>query len=113
MIGGRGLLTESSGLVIPNVYSDSTTLALKDSLGVQMTKGTANTLTVPPNSDVPFRIGTIIPIEQYGAGQTTVQAGAGVTLRSRGGLLALAAQYSVASLRKIATDEWLLAGDLA
>lgn len=71
----------------------------------------ANTVTVPPNSSVAIGVGAYINLAQYGAGQTTVAAGAGVTIRSRNGLK-LAGQYAGASLRKIATDEWMLYGDL-
>ena len=77
---------------------------------VEMNNAAANTLTVPPNSSVAFPIDTIIEVYQMGAGQTTVAAGSGVTLRQAG---ALRTQYSTASLRKRATDEWVLAGDLA
>lgn len=72
----------------------------------------AVTLTVPPNSSVAFPTGTVVGVEQLGAGTVTITAGAGVTLRSRGNLLALAGQYAAASLRKIGGDEWLAAGDL-
>ena len=50
-----------------------------------MNVATANTLTVPPNSSVPFQVGTQVAVRQYGAGVTTLTAGAGVTIRSRGG----------------------------
>jgi hypothetical protein len=73
----------------------------------------ANTLTVPPNSSVAFPTGTVLEGVQYGAGQTTITPGAGVTIRSSGGKLKTTAQYSSFSLRKIATDEWIAAGDLS
>jgi hypothetical protein len=80
---------------------------------VEMNVGTANDLTVPLNSTQAFAVGTIIELFQYGAGQTTVVATGGVTIRSSGGKLKLTGQYSAASLRKIATDEWQLTGDLS
>jgi len=52
-------------------------------------------------------------LAQYGAGQTTVVAGSGVTVRSSGGKLNLSGQYSGASLIKIGSDEWYLFGDIA
>jgi hypothetical protein len=101
-------------LVTVNTQTDSYTLALSDaSKVVEMNKATANDLTVPPNSSVAFPVGTIIELHQLGAGQTTVVAGGGVTIRSPGGKLKLTGQYSSASLRKRATDEWTLAGDIA
>lgn len=80
---------------------------------VRMAIAGANTVTVPPNSAVPFRIGTEIRIFHYGAGQTTITPGAGVTLRSAGGKLKTNVQYSEVKLRKIGPDEWAVTGDTA
>lgn len=71
------------------------------------------TFTVPPNSSVAFPVGTVIDLARYGSGAMAVAAGAGVTIRSKGGLLTLAGQYSTARLVKLLADEWLLSGDLA
>jgi hypothetical protein len=57
-----------------------------DSKLVSMSNASSNTLTVPPNSSVAFAVGTRILIEQGGAGTTTIAAGAGVTIQSRGSL---------------------------
>ncbi|HKZ96211.1 MAG TPA: DUF2793 domain-containing protein [Hyphomicrobiaceae bacterium] len=78
---------------------------------VEMNVGSANTFTVPPNSSVAFAIGTYINVAQYGAGATTVTAGAGVTIRNRSGLKT-AGQYALATLYKRGTDEWVAGGDL-
>ena len=97
-----------------NTQTDSYTLVLTDAgKVVEMNKASANNLTVPPNSSVAFATNTRIDIVQYGAGQTTVVAGSGVTIRSTGSKLKLYGQYSGASLYKRATDEWVLVGDLA
>lgn len=67
--------------------------------------------TVPPNSAVPFPVGARIDNAQLGAGQVTFVQGAGVNIRVPSALgLKIKAQYGEASLTKIATDEWLLAG---
>ena len=96
-----------------NRQTASYTLALSDrGKLVEMNVATANNLTVPLNSVIAFPIGTKIDLSQYGAGQTTVVATGGVTVRSAGGALKLALQYSGASLVKIATDEWYLFGDI-
>ena len=96
-----------------NTLTASYTLALSDSgKVVEMNVATANNLTVPPNSSVAFPIGTIIEIGQYGPGQTTIVPGSGVTIRSPGSKLKLTGQYSSCSLRKRATNEWWLVGDL-
>lgn len=79
---------------------------------IEMNNAAANTVTIPPNSSVAFPVGTIIEVLQYGAGQTTIAAGVGVTLRSPAGKTKTAVQYSSATLRKRATDEWMLEGDI-
>jgi hypothetical protein len=80
---------------------------------VEMNVGSANNLTIPLNSSVAFTIGSQITISQYGAGQTTIVATGGVTLRSAGSFLKLAAQYSMCTLMKVGTDEWYVVGQLA
>lgn len=90
------------------------TLVLGDAGNVvSMNNGSANTLTVPPNSSVAFPVGTQVDLAQLGAGQTTLAPGAGVTIRSDAGKLKLSGQYVGATLLKLATDEWLLAGNIA
>ncbi|MBW8784653.1 MAG: hypothetical protein JF593_08440 [Novosphingobium sp.] len=79
---------------------------------VRFTNGSPVTLTIQPNSAVAFPIGTVIEIEQAGAGALTVAPGSGVTINSRGADLTLAGQYAIAALKKVATDTWLLTGDL-
>jgi hypothetical protein len=69
--------------------------------------------TIPPNSTAAFGIGTQINIMQLGAGQVTITAGAGVTLRSAGSKLKTNAQYAVATCCKIATDTWVVVGNLS
>jgi hypothetical protein len=105
--------TYLKALVTANRQTASYTLVLADSAKlVEMNVASANNLTVPPNSSVAFSTGTQILISQYGAGQTTVVAGTGVTIRSASGNLKLTGQYSGASLVKIGADEWILFGDI-
>lgn len=101
--------------VVANRQTGTTyTFVLTDvSKVIEMNNAAANTVTVPPNSSVAFPVGTVIELLQYGAGQTTIAAGSGVTIRSAGAKLKLSGQYSGGALRKIATDEWALVGDLA
>lgn len=80
---------------------------------IEMNVGSANTLTVPLNATIGFSIGSQITISQYGAGQTTIAAAVGVTLRSSGSFLKLAAQYSMCTLMKVDTNEWYVIGQLA
>lgn len=96
-----------------NRQTASYTLVLDDEGKlVEMNVAIANTVTLPPNSSVAFAIGSTILLSQYGAGQTSVAAGAGVTIRSAGGALALSARYAGASLVKIAANEWYLQGQI-
>ena len=69
-------------------------------------------LTIPPNSSVAYGIGTQINIMQLNA-QVTITAGAGVTLRSAGNKLKTGAQYAVATCAKIASDTWVVVGNLS
>ena len=90
------------------------TLALTDDGKiVEMNNASANTLTVPPNSSVAFPVGSQILVLQTGAGQTTLAAGAGVTINSKDGNLKLSAQWCAATLIKRASDTWVVVGDLS
>jgi hypothetical protein len=106
--------TKTNKLIVANRQTASYTLVIGDADKlVEMNVATANNLTIPLDSTVAYSVGTQILISQYGAGQTTVVATVGVTVRSSGGKLKLNAQYSGATLIKIATNEWYLFGDIA
>lgn len=106
--------SKTNKLITTNRQTASYTLVLSDADKlVEMNVATANNLTIPLNSSVAFSTGTQILLAQYGAGQTTIVATSGVTVRSNGGKLKLNAQYSGATLIKIASDEWYLFGDIA
>ena len=105
---------KTNKLVVANRQTASYTLVLGDADKlVEMNVASANNLTVPLNSSVAFATGTQILLAQYGAGQTTIVATSGVTIRSNGAKLKLNAQYSGATLVKIAENEWYLFGDIA
>jgi hypothetical protein len=72
-----------------------------------MNNASANTVTIPPNSNVAFPVGTRIDITQYGAGATSLVAGSGVTIR---GKLNVVTQYSGITLYKRDTNEWVATG---
>ena len=100
--------------VVQNTQTASYQLVLTDSgKVVEMNVAGANNLTVPGNATVAFPVGTIIEICQLGAGQTTIVAGGATVLRSAGSNLKITSQYSSASLRKRATDEWVVTGALS
>jgi hypothetical protein len=88
-----------------------TTVLTDQSKLVTLTNASAITFTIPANSSVAYPIGTQIDLSQFGAGQVTVAGASGVTVNSASGLK-LRAQYSSASCIKVATDTWLLVGDL-
>lgn len=79
---------------------------------IQMNVASANTLTVPLESSINFPIGSKIDVTQYGAGQTTITATVGVTIRSFSAFLKLAGQYAGCTLVKIGTNEWHCYGNL-
>jgi hypothetical protein len=104
---------KTNKLITTNRQTASYTLVLSDADKlVEMNVGSANNLTIPLNSSVAFPTGTQILLAQYGAGQTTIVATSGVTVRSNGGKLKLNVQYSGATLIKIAENEWYCFGDL-
>ena len=90
------------------------TLVLADA-GKLITSDNASpvTITVPPNGDVAFPIGTRIDVLSIGAGLTTLAEGAGVTINSKDSNKKLSALGSAASLIKLGTNTWFLVGDLS
>lgn len=104
-------LEGSSSVLIANSQTGTTyTLVLSDANKViELTNAAAITLTIPTNASVAFPVGTLIELYQGGAGQVTVSTS--VTLRAPDGAK-LAKQYASASLRKRATDEWVLSGNV-
>jgi hypothetical protein len=102
-----------NGLTQFNRQTASYALVLADSgKTVEMNVASANNICVPACSQVAFPIGTCLNVTQYGAGQTTVCACTGVTLRSANSYRKLNAQYGAATLMKVAADEWYLIGNL-
>jgi hypothetical protein len=90
------------------VESVSTSRSLSSSdVGKLLTNSAAITLTVAGLS-----IGQQVDFIQTNASQITFAAGSGVTLNSRDSLLKTGGQYSVASIKCIATNVYVLAGDL-
>jgi hypothetical protein len=85
---------------------------------VTMNVATANDFLIPTNANVAFPIGSVINVVQTGVGKTTIEAvSSGTTTISSTGAVAsqpaLRAQFSAASCVKVATDTWLILGDLS
>lgn len=105
-------LSNKNVLTALNAQTASYTLVLADKgKAVEVTSASATNVTVPPNSSVDYPIGTVIEVAQLGTGQVTLVAGEGVTLQTPSSLLTRA-QFSSLSLRKRATDTWLVTGDM-
>jgi hypothetical protein len=79
---------------------------------VEISKGSATTLTIPTNSSVAYPVGTTIDIIQTGSGQVTIAGAGGVTVNATPGLK-LRTQWSSATLLKRAENTWLVYGDLS
>ena len=90
----------------------SYTAALSDANNIiEIANAAANTLTIPPNSSVPYSIGTPITLIQTGAGVCTITPGAGVTINGTPGLKT-SGQWAMATILKRGTDVWVAAGNL-
>lgn len=91
----------------------SYTLAVGDKgKTIIMDVATANNVIVPLNTTAAILIDTEINIFQYGVGETTIVPEVGVVIRSAGTRYRIYEQYSLCTLKKIDTNEWLLIGDL-
>ena len=78
---------------------------------IEVSSGSATTITVPLNSAVAYPVGTSIEILQTSTGQVTVAGASGVTINATPGFK-LRTQWSGASLFKRAENTWVLSGDL-
>ena len=84
------------------------TLSDADTL-IEMDVATANTLTI--NANV-FSDGKQLMFEQYGAGETTIVAGAGMTIRSNGSKYKTSGQYAGGTLVFKSATEATVYGNL-
>lgn len=96
-----------------NRQTDSYTLEITDAgKCVEINSADPENLTVPANADVPFPIGTVVYVVQYGAGVLTLVEDTDVTINSLSGYVTSAGQYANIKLHKIGTNEWYASGDL-
>jgi hypothetical protein len=98
----------------PQVVNNQYTLSLLDESSLLLIDNLSatNVVNVPTFASVPFIVGTQITIMQKNTGQTNIVGNSGVTLRFTPSNR-LRAIWSSAALIKIATNEWVLVGDLA
>ena len=111
-------LTVSGGLVAPLAINAQTGTTYTFVIGdagklVTSSNGSAQTVTVPPNSSVAFAIGTQIIVQNIGSANATLAQGSGVTIQSKDSAKEIDGQYAAATLLKTATDVWSLIGALA
>lgn len=102
--------TDIPGVVVNSQTGTAYTLVLADAGKlVERSNAAANTLTVP---SALFSAGHVVLGRQYGAGVTTIVAGSGMTLRSRGGVLISAGQYAEWVITFRSASEAVVSGDL-
>ena len=103
----------SQALTLNAQTGTSYTYAMGDS-GELVTFNNASAIgsVIPTNASVPFPIGTQINILQLGAGAVAVGTAGGVTAFSQGSKFRTNGQYAAATLIKIATDTWVVIGNL-
>jgi len=89
-----------------------TTVIGDQSKYVTMTNASASTLTIPKNDTVDYDIGSVIYVQQLGAGQVTLTPAADVTFRSADDAYKLVKQYSGAAIVKIAANTFSIFGDV-
>jgi hypothetical protein len=110
------LLDKTTGLIpaerIPSTeiveYAASKTLELTDAGKMLKVTGEA-TITIPADATLNFPVGTEVVIAKYGEDDVTIEPGSGVTLNGAG-VTTLTVEYTAATIKKIAADEWLLVG---
>ena len=110
-------LTVSGGLVAPlqiNAQTGTTYTFVAADAGklVTSSNGSAQTITIPPNSSVAFAIGTQIMVQNLGSANATLAQGSGVTIQSKDSNKEIDGQYAAATCIKTATDTWSLVGAL-
>ena len=110
-------LTVSGGLVAPlqiNAQTGTTYTFVIGDAGKLVTSsiGSAQSITVPPNSSVAFAVGTQIIVQNIGSANATLAQGSGVTIQSKDSNKEIDGQYAAATLINTATDPWSLIGAL-
>lgn len=94
----RRLINQQTGTTYKFVCADQ-------NKELRIGNASAQTVTVPTNVEVPFEIGTVIPVVRSGAGSTTLVGDTGVTVNAAGGLV-LTSQYERGELVKVDALTW-------
>jgi hypothetical protein len=111
--GLDGVDGDPSTPVVANPQSGTAyTLVLTDAGKIiEANNAAAITLTIPTDASVAFPVGTVITVEQAGAGIVTVVGASGVSVNAFGGAQT-AGQYAIVQLRKKAANDWRLYGGI-
>lgn len=111
LVGEKASADATSAAIVPITGSRTLVLADAGTL-IRIDSASASTVTVPTDATVPFPAGTEVEIARFGTGSVTIAGASGVTIRSIDGVRTISAQYVGASLKKVAANEWWLAGGL-
>lgn len=110
-----GTVTAGNVISHPIPIQQTTSLTLDishDGQILRMDNSSSAIITVPPETSVPFSLGTQITIIRYSTPAVSVAAVSPAIVRATPGFN-LRAQYSVAQLLKVDSDRWILMGDLS
>lgn len=103
-----------AGIFAPTAKTSNYTVVLADrGTCLEMNSSSALTFFIPTNASVAFDLGTVIEFCQIGTGQVSITATTpGTTTLRTASSATTRAQWSHVSVRKRATDEWVVSGDL-
>ncbi len=105
--------TGSFSVQINEQTGSSYTLTISDAgKYIRIDNASPITLTVPTSASVGFDLGTVISVEQQGAGVITFTTASGVTINTFDGN-DTAGQYAAAQLIKVSTNIWTLIGGVS
>lgn len=77
-----------------------------------MDDGGTQTVTIPPNSDVPFEVGTQISFKQHGSSVLSFATGVGVVLDNPYTLAEVGRQKGTVTIIQDALNTWFIAGNI-
>ena len=102
--------------LLPERYSSLTanttvSIASHQNYAIEVNSASAVTITIPAAASEDFPVGTVFTFIRVGSGEVTISPDTGVTINTAIGSR-LRVQWSTATLRKRASDTWLLSGDL-
>jgi hypothetical protein len=109
-----GTARATQGTPYTTYTANTKTLALTDNgYYTRCSNTTLITITIPNNSTVAFPLGSEMFFFQAGSGNVLFANAAGVTLNSDDGKRRLSYQWRSAVLKKVATNEWDLIGNIS